>query len=140
MSNPKFKHLVIDTRFILITPATKNFIASFDAILIYDLVVYISPYLIDELERNISLTSAVELPQFVYDGYLNTIKAICILFEPTSQYNDSPDPKDNFLWDLALQTNSEIIVTKETALLNFTNSPIPVHDIKWFKETYPVSL
>lgn len=106
--------------------------------LTYDLSVYLSSDLIDELERNIPITSAVELPQFIYDGYLETIIASCIIFEPTLQYKDRPDAKDNFLFDLALQTNSEIIVTKETALLNFTNSPIPVFDIKWFKETYPV--
>ncbi len=140
MINPKFKHLVIDISVYINYTRHQKLYRLVDAIFTYDLVVYISSYLIDELERNTPLTSAVELPQVVYDGYLNTIKSICIFFEPVAQYNDSPDPKDNFLWDLALQTNSEIIVTKETALLNFTNSPIPVHDIKWFKETYPVSL
>ncbi len=140
MSNPKPKHLVIDTSVYINYTRHQKLYRLVDAILFYDLVVYISPYLIDELERNLPLTSAVELPQFVYDGYLKTIQSICIFFEPLLQYDESPDPKDNFLWDLALQTNSEIIVTKEAALLNFTNSPIPVHDIKWFKETYPVSL
>jgi len=33
-----------------------------------------------------------------------------------------------------------VIVTKEKALLDFAQSPVPVHDIKWFKETYPVGL
>ena len=116
MSNPKFKHLVIDTSVYINYTRHQKLYRLVDAILTYDLVVYISSYLIDELERNIPLTTAVELPQFVYDGYLNTIKSICIFFQPVSQYNDSPDPKDNFLWDLALQTNSEIIAVSYTHL------------------------
>ena len=55
-------------------------------------------------------------------------------------FNQSPDPKDNFLFDLALQTGSEVIVTQEKALLGFAKSPIPVRDIKWFKESFPVPL
>lgn len=140
MSEPKPKHLVIDTSVYINYTRHQKLYRLIDAILTYDLVVYISSALIDELERNIPLTSAVELPQAVYDGYLHTIKSICITFEPVQIYTNSPDPKDNFLWDLAIQTNSEIIVTKEAALLNFKSSPIPVHTIQWFKETYPVPL
>lgn len=138
MSNPKPKYLVIDTSVFINYTRHQKLYRLIDAIFTYDLIVYISPELIEELEKNIPETSAVDLPQFVYDGYLDTIKSACIIFEPVPQYNDSPDPKDNFLWDIALQTNSEIIVTKEKALLGFKNSPIPVHDLKWFKEMYPV--
>lgn len=140
MSNPKPKNLVIDTSVYITYTRHQKLYRLVDAILTYNLAVYISPALLDELQRNIPPTSAVDLPQDVYDGYLVTIKSICINFEPAAQYNGSPDPKDNFLWDLALQTGSEVIVTKETALLNFTHSPVSVHDLKWFKETYPVAL
>lgn len=140
MSNSKPKQLVIDTSVYITYTRHQKLYRLIDAILTYDLVIYISSALIDELARNIPPTSAAELPQSVYDGYLETIKSVCIIFDPLAQYNDSPDPKDNFLWDLALQTASEVIVTKESALLNFTDSPIPVHDLKWFKETYPVPL
>jgi uncharacterized protein len=140
MSNQKPNQLVIDTSVFINYTRHQRLYRLINAILTYDLSVYLSPELIDELERNIPITSAIELPQFIYDGYLETIKSSCIIFEPILQYKESPDAKDNFLFDLALQTNSEIIVTKETALLNFTNSPIPIHDIKWFKETYPVPM
>ncbi len=138
MSNQSPKQLVIDTSVFINYTRHQKLYRLVNAILTYNLSVYLSSDLIDELERNIPVTSAVELSQSVYDGYLETIKASCITFEPVVQFKESPDAKDNFLFDLALQTNSEIIVTKEKALLNFKNSPIPVHDIKWFKETYPV--
>lgn len=139
MSNQKKpSRLVIDTSVFINYTRHQKLYRLINAILTYDLTVYLSSDLIDELERNIPITSAVELPQIIYDRYIETIIASCVIFKPVLQYKESPDAKDNFLFDLALQTNSEIIVTKETVLLNFTNSPIPVHDIKWFKETYPV--
>lgn len=97
MSEPKPKHLVINTSVYINYTRHQKLHRLVDAILSYDLVVYMSPDLIDELQRTIPLTSAVELPQFVYDGYLHTIKSICILFEPVPQFVNSPDPKDNFL-------------------------------------------
>jgi predicted nucleic acid-binding protein len=68
MSNPKPKHLVIDTSVYINYTRHQKLYRLVDAILSYDLVVYISPDLIDELQPNIPLTTAVELPQFVYDG------------------------------------------------------------------------
>ena len=87
-----------------------------------------------------SVTSAIKLPDYLFEEYLQIITESCIVFSPVTLFKDSPDIKDNFLFDLAIQTHSEIIVTKEIALLNFTLSPVPIHDIKWFKETYPVPL
>jgi putative PIN family toxin of toxin-antitoxin system len=136
MRNQKPKNLVIDTSVYINYTRHQKLYRLINAIFTYDLTIFISPELIDELERNIKITSAVELPGIVYKGYLKTIKASCIIFAPSRGYKESPHPKDNFLFDLALQTESEIIVTKETVLLNFNNSPIPIRDIKWFKETY----
>ena len=108
-----------------------------NAVFTYDLEIYIDKYLMAEIVRNavkitgnISISNKIEqdIRQFSY--HINTI--------PT--FTNSPDPKDNFLFDLALQTNSEVIVTKEKALINFKDSPISIHDIQWFKETYPVDL
>jgi predicted nucleic acid-binding protein len=108
-----------------------------DAVLTYELEIYVDKNLMAEIVRNarkitentlIARKIEHDIRQFTYQ--VNTIPS----------FTNSPDPKDNFLFDLALQTNSEVIVTKERALLNFTESPIPIHDIKWFKETYPVEL
>ena len=60
------------------------------------------------------------------------------LFIP--DFNRSPNPTDNFLFDLAIQTWSEVFVTKETAMVDFEESPVAIHNIKWFKETIPVPL
>jgi len=109
-----------------------------NAVKLYDLIVYVNDELLNELERNI-------FKMLLYDGanttmVIRSIMEFVTYFETIPTYLNSPDPKDNFLFDLALQTKSEVIVTKEKVLLNFTESPVPIHDIKWFKEKYPVEL
>ena len=108
-----------------------------DAVLTYDLEIYVDKNLMAEIVRNARkitentlITRKIEhdIRQFTYQ--VNTIPS----------FTNSPDPKDNFLFDLALQTGSGVIVTKEKALLNFKDSPVAIHDIQWFKETYPVEL
>ena len=104
----------------------------------YNLNVYANEYLLEEVERNLGKTnirSKLEIFQSII-----FIESFVIMFEVKIIFNNSPDSKDNFLFDLALQTESEVIVTKEKALLNFAESPVPIHDIKWFKEKYPVAL
>ena len=63
-----------------------------------------------------------------------------LLMDTIPSFINSPDIKDNFLFNLVIQTKIEMIVTKEKELLDFVESPVPLHDIKWFKETYPVDL
>ncbi|MFP5040644.1 putative toxin-antitoxin system toxin component, PIN family [Parasediminibacterium sp. JCM 36343] len=108
-----------------------------DAVLTYNLVVFVDDLLIAEVERN-----AYKITQDpgIAKQIIQEIKEFTFHFPTTPKFSNSPDPKDNFLFDLAIQTNSEVIVTKEKALLEFSESPIAIHDIKWFKENYPVPL
>jgi predicted nucleic acid-binding protein len=101
-------------------------------------LVFINGDLILELKNNIE--SVLKSSDTNADILIEAILEATIFFETQSLFTNSPDPKDNFLFDLAIQTNSTVIVTKEKALLNFKESPIPIQDIKWFKETYPVEL
>ena len=108
-----------------------------DAFNKYEIDVFINQNLLNEIERNVNKKAEIiidtkEIIDFISDN--------CILFETIPTFTQSPDPKDNFLFDLAIQTNSDILVTQEKALLNFENSPVKIHDLKWFKETYPVAL
>jgi uncharacterized protein len=108
-----------------------------NAIVDYRLAVYVNSNLLQEIERNIN--KKVEIPIDTKE-IIDYILEYCILSEVVSIFNQSPDAKDNFLFDLAIQTNSEIIVTQEKALLTFKESPVVIHNLKWFKETYPVPL
>jgi len=132
------KRLVIDTS-VYITYAMFNKIYRlFNAIDKYDLAVFVNEFLLNEIENN--LYESLRFKDADHLMILAAIKEITSNITSTPLYKNSPDPKDNFLFDLAIQTNSEVIVTSEKALLGFEESPVIIHDIKWFKETFPVPL
>ena len=131
-------NLVIDSSVFISFSMYNKLYRIADAIVTYDLKVYVNEVLLAEVEKNLSklqIRSKADIRQSIV-----FIKAFVIIVDVKPFFNNSPDPKDNFLFDLAIQTNSTMIVTQEKALLNFKESPIPIHDIKWFKETYPVPL
>ena len=132
------QHFVIDSSVFLSYAAYNKLYRLENAVEKYGLKVYINATLLDELEKN--LPKVLRSTNLTTPIAIDIIIAISTSVEIIPQFTLSPDPKDNFLFDLALQTNSEVIVTKEKALLNFIESPVPIHDIKWFKETYPVDL
>jgi predicted nucleic acid-binding protein len=97
-------------------------------------MVFTNGQLIRELEKNIPLTLKVNDidPNLI----IETIRVATFYFETVEVFKGCPDPKDNFLFDLALQTGSELIVSQEKVLLNWQESPVPVHNILWFKEQF----
>ncbi len=130
-------NLVIDTS-VYITYAFHNKINRLaNAIIKYELIVYINDKLLEELERNI--TRVLKNASFNALEIVEEIKRITFYTKTLDNFNSCPDPKDNFLFDLAIQTNSDVIVTQEKVLLQWTKSPVPIHDIKWFKERFPVA-
>ena len=132
----KNNNLIIDTSVYITYARNGKLYRMYNAIAFYELYVFVNDNLLLEFERNMAdskIYTAIELTII-----LNALKDITIHFDTISLFQNSPDTKDNFLFDLAIQTESKVIVTKEKALLNFKDSPVAIHDIKWFKETYPV--
>ncbi len=131
-------NLVIDTSiFINYALFDKMYRISY-AVEAYELHVFVNNHLLSEFEKNLVMASKKR--QVDIDLAMKLMHSITICIESEPLFTNSPDPKDNFLFDLAIQTTSEVIVTQEKALLNFRESPVLIHDIKWFKETYPVPL
>ena len=131
------KALIVDTSVFLTYIRFNKLNRLINAITEYSLDVYINEELLNEIERNINKKVEVVIDTKEIIDYISNN---CILFEIVPTFTQSPDPKDNFLFDLAIQTNSEILVTQEKALLSFKESRVVIHDLKWFKETYPVPL
>lgn len=50
----------------------------------------------------------------------------------------SPDPKDNYLFDMAVQNNCTFLITDDSALIQFNLKPVPVHTSAWFLKTFSV--
>ena len=131
-------HIVIDTS-VYITYATYGKLYRIvNAVELFNLALFIDDHLLKEFEKNLkrlSLKKQIDVEEGMILLKMMSIKMVTIPI-----FTSSPDPKDNFLFDLAFQTDSEVIVTKEKILLDFKESPVTIQDIKWFKETYPVAL
>ena len=132
------KKYVLDTSVYLTYASHNKLYRLLDIAKRYDLIFYASEHLIAEIFKNAA--RVIKTPTLSPEDVLKSIRKLADIVNTIPDFNRSPDPKDNFLFDLAIQTGSEIIVTKETALLNFADSPVAIHDIKWFKETFPVPL
>jgi len=65
------------------------------------------------------------------------IREFTIRVVTRTAYTLSPDPEDNYLFDIALQYKALVIVTDEKALLNFGASPVAIRSLQWFKENFP---
>ncbi|CAN5260075.1 hypothetical protein BH11BAC6_BH11BAC6_07000 [soil metagenome] len=131
-------HYILDTSVYLTYAAYDKIYRLVNAVIIYELSIFINQTLLDELEKNTA--RVLRLDSVTVEKIMKEILSFTTFVTTLPAYSNSPDPKDNFLFDLALQTQSEVIVTQEKALLNFEQSPVAIHDLKWFKETFPVPL
>ncbi len=128
---------VLDTTVILKYASHEKIYRLFNIVSKYSIIIYINDTLITELRRN--LPKVIKNQTIDYEIILEQILDLTINFDTIEDFKNSPDPKDNFLFDLALQTNSEVIVSDEKLLLNFMG-PVPIRSLKWFKETFPIEL
>ncbi len=71
------------------------------------------------------------------DRYLFFLRSLTQSVQINKRFKGCPDDKDDFLFDLGIQTNSAFLVTGDKRLLTFDLSPIAVMSLKAFKETYP---
>lgn len=131
-------NLVIDTSVYITYARNGKFYRLYNAIAQYHLFIFVNDNLLAEFERNMAASKIYTAHELMV--LRSALKDITFRVETIPIFSQSPDAKDNFLFDLALQTDSAAIVTQEKALLGFKDSPVPVRDIKWFKETYPVAL
>ncbi|MGI8637900.1 MAG: putative toxin-antitoxin system toxin component, PIN family [Segetibacter sp.] len=115
------KKFVIDTSVYITYAAYDKIYRLADAINQYDPLAFINDELLIELENNIADSLMVKN----VDPLIILIAGKEVTIHTTTQslFTGSPDPKDNFLLDLALHTNSEVIVTQKKALLSYKDSP-----------------
>ena len=66
------------------------------------------------------------------------IKRIALADTERAIFALSPDPKDNYLFDLAIQNNCVFIITDDTKLLHVQLKPLPVHSSGWLIKKFPL--
>lgn len=68
---------------------------------------------------------------------VNFISSISLVTVGKSVFALSPDPKDNYLFDLSIQNNCVFLITDDTELLCLSLKPVHVHSTNWFLKQFP---
>lgn len=101
-----------------------------------DLKVQTSTSLINELQGVLSrkkISKRLNLPLEIYmDFHREYTTQVSI----TEVFSGCPDPKDDYLFDLALQSETKILVTGDKKLLGFKTENISVISLTGFLERY----
>ncbi len=69
-------------------------------------------------------------------SYMNVIIALVLLKEDIPVTINSPDPDDDYVFELAISNNAKAIVCGDKPLLNWEASPIKVISKKEFEMLY----
>jgi predicted nucleic acid-binding protein len=72
------------------------------------------------------------------DLFISYIETLSLVEVEETIFRLSPDPKDNYLFDLAIQNNALVIVSDDLLLLNFPLQPSVVRSCNWFLKHYPI--
>lgn len=70
-----------------------------------ELEVLTSDSLVNKLTNVLSRNKFTKQLKYPIERYINFHKTLTLHFNPEKSFSESPDIKDNFLFDLALQTN-----------------------------------
>ena len=102
----------------------------------FNLLPFTNNYLLSEIfdavveNKWMSEKQAFQLIEFVRKFTFNITE--------TPVYRLSPDPKDNYLFDLAIQNNCIFIVSDDSLLSQFVLRPVPVYTSAKFFKTFPL--
>jgi uncharacterized protein len=93
-------------------------------ILEHDIKVFTSDELVEELREVLQRPKFKLL--FPVNDFIELHLSVCTKVNVSLQFNESPDPDDNFLFDLCIKSKTDYLVTADKRLLNF----IPYFDLK----------
>ena len=128
--------VIIDANVWIRFARTRNIAPLLDRLVTYKFIPVVNNYLLSEIfdalleNKWMNKTQAISIIEF--------IKKIALMIAERAVYRLSPDPKDNYLFDLAIQNNCVFIISDDSKLLRFKLKPVPVHSTSWFLKRFPV--
>lgn len=126
---------VLDTN-IWISYAVSGRLTEIATWIIYEkCTIFTSKLLIDEIVDVYSRSKFKKFhqnisPQELLNFHLQTCETISII----DRFADSPDPKDNFLFDLGMQADADFVVTGDQLLLKYNFQPVHFISLHDFQE------
>lgn len=102
----------------------------------YGFIPVVNNYLLSEVHDALLNKKWATLKQA--DLFVSFMETLSLFEVEEAIFRISPDPKDNYLFDLAIQTNALFIISDDLLLLNFPLQPKIVKTCNWFLKHYPV--
>lgn len=114
----------------------KNIAPLLDRMLNYRFIPIVNNYLLSEIFDALIENKWMNKAQA--KSVVEFIKKISLMETESVVYRLSPDPKDNYLFDLAIQNNCVFIISDDDKLLRMKLKPVSVHSTTWFLKKFPV--
>ena len=128
--------IIIDANVWIKFARTKNIAPLFDRLVTYQFIPVVNNYLLGEIFDALIENKWMNKTQAT--ATIDFIRKIALVITERSIYRLSPDPKDNYLFDLPIQNNCVFIISDDSKLLRFKLKPLPVHSTAWFIKKFPV--
>jgi putative PIN family toxin of toxin-antitoxin system len=104
----------------------------------YNFVYVVNNHLLNEVHKTLLKPALSKYFTMPIEEVLDIISLMTMNYVSDYRFQLSPDPNDNFLFDLALKTRSYFIITAEKSLLTMINPHVKVYDMAWFKSNFPI--
>lgn len=128
--------IIIDANVWIKFARSKNITPLLDRFVDFRFLPIVNNYLLSEIFNALVENKWMNVTQAT--GVIEFIKKISLVTTESSVYRLSPDPKDNYLFDLAIQNNCVFIISDDSKLLYFKLKPLNVHSTSWFLKKFPV--
>jgi putative PIN family toxin of toxin-antitoxin system len=130
-------NLLIDANVWIKYARAKNIAPLLDRFIAYRFLPITNNYLLAEIFDALIRNRWMDEKQA--NRLISYIRNITYSVTERAVYGISPDPEDNYLFDLAVQNNCVFIITDDSKLLHFKLKPVPVHTTSWFLKKFPIS-
>ena len=100
------------------------------------LQIFVDSNLIEEMSHVLDYPHLQKYLPLNKTHYLTFIRTISVFVHAEDFEVKSPDPEDDYLYNLAITANAKLLVTGEKALLQWQKTPVETINLAAFKKLY----
>ena len=128
--------IIIDANVWIKYARSKNISPLINRMVQYNFLPIINNYLLSEIFN--ALIENKWMNEKKANAIIEFIRKVSIPVVEKAVFGISPDPKDNYLFDIAVQNNCLFLISDDSALMQFNLKPVAVHTSAWFIKTFPL--
>jgi putative PIN family toxin of toxin-antitoxin system len=102
----------------------------------YEFIPVVNNYLLSEIFDALVTMKWMDIHEAA--RYTNVLQRISLVTAENAVFAMSKDPKDNYLFDLAIQNNCVFIISDDKKLSESIVNVIPIRSSKWFLNSFPL--